>query len=169
MTLTTHYTPAADATGGQVIGGGWRTVRAAHEQWFARTSWPRLALADEDRRWPEQFRHQSRGLLRRWKLEGLADRVDTVLTELVSNAVVHGGGPAIGFRLTLAEAGLLIEVADRSTELAHIVNADPDDENGRGLLLVEAFADAWGTRPRSDAGGKWTWAAFNAPVQMGAR
>ncbi|MCT9093491.1 ATP-binding protein [Streptomyces sp. ASQP_92] len=108
-------------------------------------------------------------MLRHWKLEDLAGRVDIVLTELVSNAVLHGGGPAIGFRLTLAEAGLLVEVADSSPELVHVVDAGLEAENGRGLLLVGAFADAWGASPRSDAAGKWMWAAFSAPAQMGAR
>ncbi|MEU8963447.1 ATP-binding protein [Streptomyces sp. NPDC048491] len=145
-------------------------MRAEHEQWFARTSPPTKNLDVEDRKWPERLRYQSRGLLRQWKLESLIDRVDTVLTELVSNAVVHGGGRVIGFRLALAEAGLLVEVADSSPNLAQVVDAAPEDENGRGLLLIEVFADDWGTRPRADGAGKWTWATFSATARPdGAR
>lgn len=142
------------------------TIRAAHEQWFARTS-PSAgeALAPEDLKWPTRLRHQSRGLLRHWDLEALADRVGTVLAELVNNALMHGGGTAIGFRLTLTEAGLLVEVADSTTDLSsQVVHADPD-EHGRGLLLVKVFADTWGTRPRGNMAGKWTWAAFTTPAR----
>ncbi|WP_167163197.1 ATP-binding protein [Streptomyces sp. MBT27] len=163
MILTAQHTPAiaeaAPCT--RDIGDGWATVRAAHEQWVARTGWPRLPLTDEDRKWPERLRHQSRGLLMKWGLEFLSDRVETVLTELVTNALVHGGGDSIGFRLTLTEGGLLIEVADSSPGMARVVHAGPDAESGRGLLLVEVVADDWGVSPRRHADGKWTWAAFN--------
>ncbi|MEU2949741.1 ATP-binding protein [Streptomyces xanthochromogenes] len=116
-----------------------------------------------------QLRHLSRGLLRHWRLESLSDRVETVLAELVNNALVHGGGSAIGFRLTLTDAGLLVEVADSTAALVSQVVYEDPDEHGRGLLLVEAFADAWGTRPWGDAG-KWTWATFTAPARTeGAR
>ncbi|MEU3499509.1 ATP-binding protein [Streptomyces hundungensis] len=176
MFLTAQSRKGAAASGVATVqsafGASWQAVnterkqvRSVHETWAPRTAWPRLALADEDKQWPKQFRHQARGLLRCWKLEDLADRVDTVLTELVSNALLHGGGPAIVFRLTLAEAGLLVEVADSSPALPHVKDVCTERESGRGLLLVNAFADAWGTRPRSDADGKWTWAAFYAPAR----
>ncbi|MFI5705187.1 ATP-binding protein [Streptomyces xanthochromogenes] len=172
MTLTAHRMLSAAVTCSQGIGEGWTEVRAAHELWFARTSSPGEGLDIEDRKWPERLRHQSRGLLRHWKLEGLIDRVDTVLTELVNNALVHGGGVAIVFRLALTDAGLLVEVADSTADLVSQVAHDAPDEHGRGLLLVAAFADDWGTRPREGAGkwGKWTWATFTAPARTeGAR
>ncbi|MER5563754.1 ATP-binding protein [Streptomyces sp. NPDC002506] len=171
MTLTAHRMPSAAVTRGQGIEADWTTVRAAHELWFARTS-PPATLAEghdiEDRKWPERMRHQSRGLLEHWELEGLIDRVDTVLTELVNNALVHGGGASVGFRMTLTEAGLLVEVADSAPDLVSHVVYDEPEEHGRGLLLVDAFADDWGTRPRDV--GKWTWAAFAVPARTeGAR
>ncbi|MEU2956280.1 ATP-binding protein [Streptomyces sp. SID1034] len=158
--------PGAFTVGWQGIEPERTQVLTAHEQWVARTSWPRLALADADRKWPEQFRHQARGLLMHWGLKPLSDRVETVVTELVSNALVHGGGDSIGFRLTLTDGGLLVEVADSSTEPARLVHTGPDAESGRGLLLVEAFADDWGVNPRSHADGKWTWAAFNTTSEV---
>ncbi|MFD7537568.1 ATP-binding protein [Streptomyces sp. NPDC059819] len=161
--------PTAAVPCGDGIGECWAAVRAEHEQWFARTSPPPKDLGIEDLKWPERLRYQSRGLLRQWKLESLIDRVDTVLTELVNNALVHGGGASVGFRITLTEAGLLVEVADSVPDLVcHVVYDDPE-EHGRGLLLVDAFADDWGTRPRGDAG-KWMWATFAVPARPnGAR
>ncbi|MEV6726382.1 ATP-binding protein [Streptomyces xanthochromogenes] len=141
------------------------SVRAAHELWFARTPPPGEGLDIENLKWPMRLRHQSRGLLKHWRLEGLGDRVGTVLAELVNNALVHGGGSAIGFRLTLTEAGVLVEVADSTAALVSPVVYEDPDEHGRGLLLVEAFADDWGTRPRGDGVGKWTWASFTAPAR----
>lgn len=166
MPLTAHPTPAiVEEPRGQGIREGWATVRAAHELWFARTSPPGEDLDIEDLMWPRRLRHQSRGLLKHWRLEGLSDRVGAVLTELVNNALVHGGGATIGFRLTLTEAGLLVEVADSTAALVSQVVYEDPDEHGRGLLVVEVFADDWGTRPRGDGAGKWTWATFTAPAR----
>ncbi|RRR71459.1 ATP-binding protein, partial [Streptomyces sp. RP5T] len=40
--------------------------------------------------------------------------------------------------------------------------ADPDDESGRGLLLVAHAADRWGTRPGT--AGKTVWFELSVPV-----
>jgi hypothetical protein len=38
------------------------------------------------------------------------------------------------------------------------------DVHGRGLVIVEALADAWGAHLTDDTGGKVVWAAFDVPA-----
>lgn len=74
--------------------------------------------------------------------------------ELVANAVTHAGAP---FELTV-EVGpswLAVEVVDWCPTAPEVVEAEPDAEAGRGLVLVEALAEAWGTDPRG--AGKAVW------------
>lgn len=78
------------------------------------------------------------------------DAAGQVVAELAANAVMHGRVPGRDFRLTLAlsDTGTLrIAVADaRGERLPHAAQQTSQDaESGRGLLLVEAYADRWGT------------------------
>ncbi|GHJ41128.1 ATP-binding protein [Streptomyces sp. TS71-3] len=75
--------------------------------------------------------------------------------ELTANAVLHGRVPGRDFRLALAVADddtvLRIEVTDARVEKlppTQVQAGSPGGlaESGRGLLLVEALADRWGTR-----------------------
>ncbi|QKV94759.1 ATP-binding protein [Streptomyces sp. NA02950] len=84
-----------------------------------------------------------------------------VVAELSANAALHGRVPGRDFTLLLRyddQAGRLwIEVSD--THDAEPIPKVPasDDEQGRGLLLVEALADRWGVRDRRGPG-KTVWA-----------
>ncbi|MEI5098137.1 ATP-binding protein [Streptomyces sp. PmtG] len=81
-----------------------------------------------------------------------------VLTELVTNEVVHGIGSAINVRVAFFSGGVRFAVPQNSLPAdaaAPIRDTDPYDESGRGLLLVESFADTWGT----DNG--WTWCVLS--------
>ncbi len=108
-------------------------------------------------------------LARQFAAEALAgweigDRDDDVLicvSELVTNALLHGAPPGRGLLLRLrhGDAGTLrIEVHDSGG--GHPRNPDPggEEESGRGLLLVEALSDHWGVTPRHP--GKVVWCEF---------
>lgn len=90
--------------------------------------------------------------LRGWGLPLDAPRA--IVAELAANAVTHGRVPGRGFRLELlARPGLLrIEVADTRGDRLPEPRAQ-----GRGLVLVEAYADRWGVR-EGPAPGKVVWA-----------
>jgi anti-sigma regulatory factor (Ser/Thr protein kinase) len=81
-----------------------------------------------------------------------------VISELVTNAYLHGVGPIIVRAFRDKRDGLpVIEVWDKS-EAAPIVRTEDDlGESGRGLLTVENLVESWGTRSIAE-GGKIVWA-----------
>lgn len=82
-----------------------------------------------------------------------------VVSELVTNAVIHGRDPV---RLSLSrDDGLVrVEVFDGSTVLPSRRNAEPEDTGGRGLQIVESYSADWGSEHVD--GGKVTWACIAA-------
>ncbi|MFL6167478.1 MAG: ATP-binding protein [Ornithinibacter sp.] len=80
-----------------------------------------------------------------------------LVTELVSNALLHGHGPIV---LTLARdhAGVRVEVHDESPELPVVMDRAPMAEHGAGLRLVSVMAGSWGSEPLPDGQpGKRVW------------
>jgi anti-sigma regulatory factor (Ser/Thr protein kinase) len=90
-----------------------------------------------------------------------ADTVMLLISELVTNAIVHSRSGVSGGTLTLAlcpgAAGVLIQVSDAGGPSAPYLSAVLPDgaEHGYGLLLVDALADSWGTL--SSPEGRVTW------------
>jgi anti-sigma regulatory factor (Ser/Thr protein kinase) len=96
--------------------------------------------------------------LRRWGLGGLSDDAAVVLSELVTNAIVHTSAP---FTVVLRSLGdsVRLEVTDASPLPPARRNnpaAGPLTQSGRGLALVAALATSWGWEPVG--GGKVVWA-----------
>ncbi len=81
-----------------------------------------------------------------------------VLSELVTNAVLHGADP-IQVLVSWDDDALLIEVSDGDPDTTKVVPTDPragPDPGGRGLRIVSTLARSWGTTKRDD--GKSVWA-----------
>ncbi|WP_024936382.1 ATP-binding SpoIIE family protein phosphatase [Actinomadura welshii] len=88
-----------------------------------------------------------------WGLEFLTDTAQLLVSELVTNALVHGAG-SLGLRMVRGRT-LLCEVRDDGADLPHLRHADATDESGRGLQLVNHLAARWGTHRVE--GGKIVW------------
>ncbi|MEU2788164.1 ATP-binding protein [Streptomyces sp. NPDC007100] len=100
--------------------------------------------------------------------EPLAETLILLISELVTNAVVHTGTPA-ELRMYFSGAGAVVatvrvEVADRSTRAPRQRHAEGDDTNGRGLELVDGLADRWGWRP--EGAGKSIWCEVDRGQSM---
>ncbi|MEW2295045.1 SpoIIE family protein phosphatase [Streptomyces sp. NPDC006743] len=110
------------------------------------------------RRVPEAVRHArrfTRRTLRSWGVGEDADAALLVVSELVTNALVHTEGP-VRLDLTLVHHRLRIAVADASPRTpVKPTNIGWEATGGRGILLVEAVSTAWGALPVS--GGKQVW------------
>jgi CheY-like chemotaxis protein len=91
-----------------------------------------------------------------WRLDAVVDDVLVVVSELVTNAVIHAQSGA-ELRLVLSEALLRVEVVDDGAGAPDPQLASSEDEHGRGLLLVTVLSDAWGVDATSD-GRKVVWA-----------
>ncbi len=86
-----------------------------------------------------------------------ADRVDDgelAVSELVTNAVLHGRDPIV-LRLLRTDHCVRVEVADGSPLSPSFSMLDPSAVTGRGLMLISAASDRWGVEP--DAAGKCVW------------
>lgn len=64
--------------------------------------------------------------------------------ELVTNALVHGGG-RFSLAVEVAEHTLQVRVGDRSPDTPRVLHPADDREHGRGMAIVDALASAWGT------------------------
>jgi PAS domain S-box-containing protein len=87
----------------------------------------------------------------------LVDDIVLLVSELVTNAVIHGSAP-IELRLRRSRRHVVLEVYDGAFFLPRKLRPTPDDEHGRGLQLVTILADRWGIRPTAE--GKSVWCMF---------
>lgn len=78
-----------------------------------------------------------------------------VVTELVTNAVLHGVAP-VTLRVLPLPSGVRIEVEDGSRTLPITSPRRAEGMTGRGLELVAAVSTGWGVEPGRD--GKIVWA-----------
>jgi anti-sigma regulatory factor (Ser/Thr protein kinase) len=87
-----------------------------------------------------------------------------LISELVTNAVKHGA-PTILLALECDGDGLRVRVRDGAPDLPQPRSAPEDSEDGRGLTLLAAIADAWGMEPIVDehGPGKALWFELRKP------
>ncbi|WP_420034466.1 ATP-binding SpoIIE family protein phosphatase [Streptomyces sp. cg28] len=110
-------------------------------------------------------RQQLRELLHDWADEDQVDSAVLMVSEMVTNVLVHTDGDA----LMVAEVGrgcegprrLRVEVADASDDLPHKRRPGELASSGRGLVLMELLAQKWGVDPRGE--GKSIWFELYEP------
>lgn len=81
--------------------------------------------------------------LRTWRCDELVDSVCLLVSELVTNSVIHAHSD-VDLVLNLHREMLRVEVIDAADEGVHRRAASDDDQSGRGMALIEAIASSWG-------------------------
>ncbi|MFG2408777.1 ATP-binding protein [Streptomyces brevispora] len=138
-----------------------RPVRIAFDVTIGRapvTSIGRLPAADAV--WPGKCRHIIRTSLRAWGRPHLVEDAELLISELVTNALLHGRGE-LRVLLYFSAHDFVMEVRDSSPEHPVLCHADTDNEHGRGLHLVDAVAASWGI----SSDGTTTWCSL--PLAVG--
>lgn len=88
-----------------------------------------------------------------WGLQEQSFATELIVSELVTNAIRHAGGPVV-LRL-IRDRVLVCEVADPSNTQPRLRRALSTDEGGRGLFLIAQLSTRWGCR--YGARGKTIW------------
>ena len=87
----------------------------------------------------------ARVILPGWGLARLAGDGGLILSEFVTNSVVHASGRAVGIWLMTDRERLVIMVGDPSPDLpVRAETPDTGQPSGRGLVIVSALAARWG-------------------------
>jgi pimeloyl-ACP methyl ester carboxylesterase/anti-sigma regulatory factor (Ser/Thr protein kinase) len=95
-----------------------------------------------------------------WGLSDIADDAEIITSELVTNAIAHGGG-LIELRLSALDDRVRITVMDGNPHDVPKVAGDRGLEiGGRGMALVQALATDWGLEIGTES--KQVWAELAA-------
>ena len=120
---------------------------------------------------PSCARLHAAAVLHEWGLGVLTETVELVTSELVTNATlaatelpahVYVGLPTVHLRLLADKHGVVIEVWDANPHPPAPQQAAPDEESGRGLMLVDALCERWGSETMPGWIGKVVWARCRA-------
>jgi anti-sigma regulatory factor (Ser/Thr protein kinase) len=87
------------------------------------------------------------------------ENTQLLVSELVTNGVRYGAPPVVLRVECESPQSLLVLVRDGSPELPKVTHAEPEDESGRGMFLVDYISDEWGAEPTDH--GKVTWFRLN--------
>ncbi|MCT4354800.1 SpoIIE family protein phosphatase [Streptomyces sp. Je 1-79] len=128
---------------------------------------PRRTMMTVAQAEPERLaaaRQHIRQLLHDWTDEDQVDSAVLMVSEMVTNVLIHTDGDALLVaEVTCTEEArrLRVEVSDGSDELPHRRHPGEMASSGRGLVLMEMLAHAWGVDPRGE--GKSIWFELNEP------
>ncbi|MER6482546.1 SpoIIE family protein phosphatase [Streptomyces virginiae] len=117
-------------------------------------------LLDADPAVVADARHLVLAQLTAWDLDELSFSTELIVSELVTNAIRHAGGP-VRLRLIRADT-LTCEVSDSSNTQPRMRRARSSEEGGRGLYIVAQLSHRWGSR--YTMGGKTVWSEQNLPL-----
>jgi sigma-B regulation protein RsbU (phosphoserine phosphatase) len=131
---------------------------------------PTTAVLPPDGSSPARARSLLRSALLDAGLDHVLDDALLLTTELVTNAVVHAG-TALELRIDAGADGLRVDVLDAQPGSSPVVKDAPEAarEGGRGLFLLDALADEWGTAHTRTGKSVWFRLASATPQPAAAR
>ncbi|MDX2646991.1 SpoIIE family protein phosphatase [Streptomyces sp. PA03-1a] len=127
-----------------------------------------LRIHRRDLQGAERTRRLLREWLAGWELSAMADDEELLVSEVVTNGLVHGDSDVYVYVHKYPEC-IRVEVRDSDPHLAQPVTVPRDEdqaEGGRGLVIVSALASAWGNSPSGR--GKTVWFELPMPAAHGA-
>lgn len=105
---------------------------------------------------PRSARHRARDVCHGRTAADLTADVELVVSELVTNAVLHGSG-GITLRIAFEDGAVLIGVHDEGPGGPAVHHLATQQERGRGMTLVAALAQDWGVSISEVGPGKEVW------------
>jgi anti-sigma regulatory factor (Ser/Thr protein kinase) len=116
-------------------------------------------------------RHWARQTLARWRLTSLAEPVEHLVSELVTNSIEHADdGASVVVLLMYAAGTMRLEVRDHDPlNVPLLKNPAPTDTRGRGLIIVQSLADRWGIRITDTGKTVWCELGVSLPRARGSR
>jgi PAS domain S-box-containing protein len=129
---------------------------AAHDAAVVRLELP---VSTESPRRARRFVHQT---LTAAGWGEVTETAELLVSELVTNAVRYGASPIV-LQIEVEADAVEVGVSDADPSLPVAGRPRPIDVTGRGLGIVDAFADAWGTRTLAPLAGKTVWFSLRRP------
>jgi anti-sigma regulatory factor (Ser/Thr protein kinase) len=112
-------------------------------------------------------RHVTAVLRYEWNLAAVAETMEHVVAELVTNAVQASEGlvrdnypfpPTIQVWLSADQDWVIVQVWDANNQMPEKLEPDLETEGGRGLVLVDALSESCGVYRLEGGNGKIVWA-----------
>jgi anti-sigma regulatory factor (Ser/Thr protein kinase) len=94
----------------------------------------------------------------------IVERAQLLISELVTNAVVHGEPPVV-VEVETAPSFVRVAVEDQGDQIPMLRNSGISDGHGRGLQIVAQLADQWGVALRRS--GKAVWFRLSTVTEQG--
>ncbi|MGK5732773.1 ATP-binding SpoIIE family protein phosphatase [Streptomyces sp. URMC 124] len=117
-----------------------------------------LTIAQAEPERIAEARQQVRDLMHDWPDGDQVDSAVLMVSEMVTNVLVHTDGDAVLIARINGERGarcVRVDVSDSSDELPHRRHPGEMASSGRGLVLMEILAGAWGVDPRGEGKNIW--------------
>lgn len=112
-----------------------------------------------------QVRRIVQAYLKYWRLNPMIDPALLGITELLANVYRHAK-PSKRCTLELAyrPGRLTVSVHDADPRQPVVGGLEPLGDGGRGMTIVAAVSDSWGSRPETATGGKVVWFTLDDPL-----
>lgn len=112
-----------------------------------------------------QARRFVRRVLDDWGLDDLIDTVQLLTSELATNAVLHAR-TAFAVLVSRTDNEVRVDVLDGSAVQPRSRQPSPTAATGRGVNMVAALAEQWGTTPESQLQGFAKGVYFTLPTEV---
>ncbi|GHG58808.1 ATP-binding SpoIIE family protein phosphatase [Streptomyces griseocarneus] len=126
-----------------------------------------LTIAQAEPERIAEARQHIRDLMHDWPDPDQTDSAVLMVSEMVTNVLVHTDGDALLMAEISGRPGerrIRVDVEDASDELPHRRHPGEMASSGRGLVLMELLAEAWGVDPRGEGKNIW-FELHEAPME----